>query len=85
MRINEKYKVIISTHHMLAYTLEYLSCYWTDNSRIFDKGSGNGYLSCALSALNNYKALVAGVEHIPEIIELPIQKIRKNHRNLLDN
>ena len=85
MRINEKYKVNISAPVMHAYALEYLSDYCTENSRILDIGSGTGYLTCALSALTNYKGLVVGVEHIQEIIELAEQNIRKNHGNLLDN
>ena len=85
MRINEKYKVNISAPNMHANALEYLSDYCTENSRILDIGSGTGYLTCALSALTNYKGLVVGVEHIQEIIELAEQNIRKNHRNLLVN
>ena len=85
MRINEKYKVNISAPHMYAYALEYLSKYCTENSRILDIGSGTGYLTCAFSALTNYKGLVVGVEHIQEIIELAEQNIRKNHGNLLVN
>ena len=85
MRINEKYKVNISAPHMHASALEYLFDYCTENSRILDIGSGTGYLTCALSALTNYKGLVVGVEHIQEIIELAEQNIRKNHGNLLVN
>ena len=85
MRINEKYKVNISAPHIHAYALEYLSKYCTENSRILDIGSGTGCLTCALSAMTNYKGTVVGVEHIPELIEFGINKERKNHADLLDN
>ena len=79
------FNVNISAPHMHAYALEYLSEFCTENSRILDIGSGSGYLTCALSAMTNYKGIVVGVEHIQELIDFSINNVRKNHGDLLDN
>ena len=79
------FNVNISAPHMHAYALEYLSEFCTENARILDIGSGSGYLTCALSAMTNYKGFVVGVEHIQELINKSINNIRKNHGDLLDN
>ena len=79
------FNVTISAPHMHAYALEYLSEFCTENSRILDIGSGSGYLTCALSAMTNYKGIVVGVEHIQELIDFSINNVRKNHGDLLDN
>ena len=41
---NINYNATISSPHMHAYALEYLSDYLTPNSQILDIGSGSGYL-----------------------------------------
>ena len=79
------YNVTISAPHMHAYALEYLSDFCTENSKILDIGSGSGYLTCALSAMTNYKGIVVGVEHIQKLIDFSINNVRKNHCDLLDN
>ena len=79
------YQVTISAPHMHAIALEYLAPYCTENARILDIGSGSAYLTCALSALTNYKGTVIGIEHIPQLIDFGIKNVRKNHGNLLNN
>ena len=79
------YNVTISAPHMHAIALEYLSPYCTENAKILDIGSGSAYLTCALSALTNYKGTVIGVEHISQLIDFGIKNVRKNHGNLLNN
>ena len=79
------YNVNISAPHMHALALEYLAPYCTENSRILDIGSGSAYLTCALSALTNYKGTVIGVEHIDQLINFGINNVKKNHGNLLNN
>ena len=71
------FNVNISAPHMHAYALEYLSEFCTENARILDIGSGSGYLTCALSAMTNYKGFVVGVEHIQELINKSINQKRK--------
>ena len=79
------YNTSISAPHMHALALEWLSDYCTENAKILDIGSGSGYLTCALSAMTNYKGIVIGVEHIKELVELGRNNIRKNHEDLLKN
>ena len=79
------YNVTISAPHMHAIALEYLAPYCTEKAKILDVGSGSAYLTCALSALTNYKGTVIGVEHIDELIDFGINNVRKNHENLLIN
>ena len=79
------YNVTISAPHMHAIALEYLAPYCTENAKILDVGSGSAYLTCALSALTNYKGTVIGVEHITQLIDFGIKNVRKNHGDLLNN
>ena len=79
------YNVTISTPHMHAIALEYLSPYFTENARILDIGSGSSYLTCALSALTNYKGSVIGVEHVIKLINFGIKNVKKNHGNLIND
>lgn len=78
------YHVNISAPHMHALALEWLSDFCTEDAKILDIGSGSGYLTCALSALTNYKGTVVGVDHIQELVNWGIKNVGKKHRDLLN-
>ena len=75
----------ISAPHMHALALEYLSDYCTEGGNILDIGSGTGFLTVCLSKLSNGTGKVIGVEHIPEIYNMGLWNVKKNHSNLINN
>ena len=48
--------------------------------RILDIGSGSGYLTAVLAELGGEGAKVVGVEHIPQLVELAEENMRKSEQ-----
>lgn len=86
------FNATISAPHMHAFALEYLKDHCNKSSKILDVGSGSGYLyifiiiitrTVAFSKMMDDEGLVVGIEHIPQLYELGVKNISKNHSNLI--
>lgn len=75
----------ISAPHMHAHALEFLSEKLAEGSRVLDVGSGSGYLTVAMALMVGPSGKVVGIEHIPGIVALAIQNVKKQHKALLDS
>ncbi|XP_021963997.1 protein-L-isoaspartate(D-aspartate) O-methyltransferase isoform X2 [Folsomia candida] len=79
------YGVTISAPHMHAQALEYLSEHLIEGATCLDVGSGSGYLAACMALMVGESGKVIGIEHIPELVAVSIQNVRKNHPELLDS
>lgn len=88
------YNVTISAPHMHAFALETLKDKLKTAKRCLDVGSGTGYLTLAFAKmmLHHQKLDVGepgevvsyGVEHIPELVKLSKENIKKSHGDFLE-
>ncbi|RAL06304.1 protein-L-isoaspartate O-methyltransferase [Aspergillus ibericus CBS 121593] len=75
----------ISAPHMHGHACEYLIDFLLPGSRVLDIGSGSGYLTHVLanlvmgaSSANGTTGQVIGVDHIPELVDLACDNMRKS-------
>lgn len=52
--------------------------------RVLDVGSGSGYLTTAYAMMDGVERVV-GIEHVPQLVEMARQNVRKHHADLLDS
>uniref|UniRef100_A0A1I7YKS1 Protein-L-isoaspartate O-methyltransferase n=1 Tax=Steinernema glaseri TaxID=37863 RepID=A0A1I7YKS1_9BILA len=79
------YNATISAPHMHASALELLLPKLVNGSHVLDVGSGSGYLTTCMAHLVGQNGVVVGIEHIPQLVNLSLVNIRKNHSQLLDS
>lgn len=79
------YAVTISAPHMHAYALNQLKDQLKEGSKALDVGSGSGYLTACMAVMVGETGRVIGVEHMPDLVELSKQNIRKGNAHLLDS
>ena len=77
------YNATISAPHMHAYAMEYLLSKLTTASNVLDVGSGTGYLTAAMAYLVPPNAKVYGIEHVPELVQMSLNNIKKSNPELL--
>ena len=65
---------------MHAYALEFLAKHLSTAKSCLDVGSGSGYLTLAFSKMMKEGSISVGIEHIPELVNLSIKNIGKNHQ-----
>ena len=53
--------------------------------KVLDVGSGTGYLTAILAHMVGTSGQVVGIEHIPELLQMAIDKTRKHQQALLDS
>lgn len=85
------YSATISAPHMHGHACEYLIEFLKPGSKVLDIGSGSGYLTHVFANLvtgasSNPDGQVIGIDHIPQLVELANQNMRKSEqgRELLD-
>ena len=69
---------------MHAYALEMLNDKLVPGASVLDVGSGSGYLTVCMTHLVQPGGIVYGIEHIPELVELSLKNISKNHKSLIE-
>uniref|UniRef100_A0A8R1I232 Protein-L-isoaspartate O-methyltransferase n=1 Tax=Caenorhabditis japonica TaxID=281687 RepID=A0A8R1I232_CAEJA len=79
------YNATISAPHMHAAALEYLRNHLVAGANALDVGSGSGYLTTCMALMVGTSGTVVGVEHIPELVTLSKENVKKHHRELLDS
>ncbi|KIY45833.1 protein-L-isoaspartate O-methyltransferase [Fistulina hepatica ATCC 64428] len=78
------YGATISAPHMHAYAAESLLPFLRPGARVLDVGSGSGYLTAVLHHLASADArpskpsVIVGIEHIPELVEISKENIKKD-------
>jgi protein-L-isoaspartate(D-aspartate) O-methyltransferase len=53
--------------------------------KILDIGSGSGYFTLCLCKFFGPDSIVYGIDHIPEIVDLSLDNINKNHSNYMES
>ena len=71
------YSATISAPHMHAYALECLQDYLLPNTTALDIGSGSGYLTLCMAYMMDFKGVVHGIEHIPQLVTQSIDNIKQ--------
>lgn len=71
------YGATISAPHMHAFCLEKVASYLKPNGKVLDIGSGSGFIMAAMYELMGQSGSVIGVEHIPELCEFSIERLRE--------
>jgi len=79
------YGVTISAPHMHAHALEVLSQHLKEGAKALDVGSGSGYLTACMALMVGETGRVVGIDHIPDLVEMSVQNVRKEHANLIDS
>ncbi|CAL8111261.1 unnamed protein product [Orchesella dallaii] len=77
--------VTISAPHMHAHALEVLSENLKEGAKALDVGSGSGYLTACMSLMVGETGRVVGIDHIPELVDMSVQNVKKRHANLLES
>lgn len=78
------YKVTISAPHMHAHALELLREKLEEGTKALDVGSGSGYLTACMSLMMGEKGRAIGIDHIPELVNLSVSNVAKDHQKLMD-
>ncbi|KAJ1504367.1 hypothetical protein HMI54_004607 [Coelomomyces lativittatus] len=79
------YSATISAPHMHAYALDYLEPYLQPGHHVLDVGSGSGYLCACFSELVGNNGRVTGIEHIPELVEMSIENLKRWNKITLES
>ncbi|KAI8097136.1 protein-L-isoaspartate O-methyltransferase [Halteromyces radiatus] len=79
------YGATISAPHMHGYALEHLENYLRPNMTALDIGSGSGYLTACMAEMVGSGGKVVGVDHIPELVDLSIDNMKKQHSDWLES
>jgi len=77
------YNATISAPHMHATCLELLKEHLQPGMRALDIGSGTGYLTACLAMMVGPQGCAVGVEHIPELVTVSIENVKKSKAALL--
>ncbi|XP_011625107.1 protein-L-isoaspartate O-methyltransferase isoform X2 [Amborella trichopoda] len=72
------YNATISAPHMHATCLELLDEHLQPGMRALDVGSGTGYLTACFALMVGPQGRAVGVEHIPELVAMSIENIKKS-------
>ena len=79
----------ISAPHMHSHALELLENQLRPGAVVIDVGSGSGYLTTVFAHLvqGDQSGKVIGIDHIPELVEMAINNVKKdaNAKKLLEN
>ncbi|KAL1917750.1 uncharacterized protein VTP21DRAFT_3584 [Calcarisporiella thermophila] len=78
------YGATISAPHMHAHALDQLEPYLQPGMRALDVGSGSGYLTSCMAEMVGKEGKVVGIEHIPELVDLSTENVRKARPEFLD-
>lgn len=78
------YAVTISAPHMHAHALELLKDHLYEGAKALDVGSGSGYLTACMALMVGKTGKAIGVDHMPELVNMSIANIEKEHSNLLE-
>lgn len=76
--------ISISSPHMYAQILEALKSFLTPGNRVLDVGCGGGYFCVCMSKMMEDSGQVFGIEDSQEVINITLDKLRKNYRNLFE-
>lgn len=79
------YSATISAPHMHAYALECLQDYLLPNTSALDIGSGSGYLTLCMAYMMDFKGVVHGIEHIPQLVSQSIANIKQICPEVIDS
>ncbi|RUS13633.1 protein-L-isoaspartate O-methyltransferase-like protein [Endogone sp. FLAS-F59071] len=79
------YGATISAPHMHAHALEYLEPYLKPGMKVLDVGSGSGYLTSCMAEMVGPDGKVVGLEHIPELVSIAEDNVRRDQPDLLDS
>ena len=76
----------ISAPHMHAHCLELFTAHAKPGAKVLDVGSGSGYLCAVFAHMVGPSGKAVGVEHIPQLVELSLQNLRKSagHARMLE-
>lgn len=77
--------VTISAPHMHAHALELLKGQLVQGTRALDVGSGSGYLTACMAHMMGAKGVAVGIDHIPELVDMSKENIRKGNADLLNS
>jgi protein-L-isoaspartate(D-aspartate) O-methyltransferase len=78
------YAVTISAPHMHAHALELLKDHLVEGAKALDVGSGSGYLTACMAAMVGERGLAVGIDHIPELVSMSIENIRRDQPNFIE-
>jgi len=80
------YNITISAPHMHGHALELLKDHLKPGMRALDVGSGSGYLTVCMALLVGSSGGAVGIDHIPELVEMSRENIKKdNKKDLLES
>ncbi|KXJ09381.1 protein-L-isoaspartate(D-aspartate) O-methyltransferase [Exaiptasia diaphana] len=79
------YGITISAPHMHAHALEMLKDELVEGATVLDVGSGSGYLTAAMAIMVGKTGKVVGIDHIPELVDLSRENIKKGNADLLED
>ncbi|KAI8993493.1 protein-L-isoaspartate O-methyltransferase [Pilobolus umbonatus] len=79
------YNATISAPHMHAYALCKLEPYLQPGMKVLDVGSGSGYLTACMAAMVGSEGRVVGIEHIHELVDESIKKLKIHHSDWLSS
>ena len=85
-RIASMRTATISAPHMHAHCLELFAAHAKMGAKVLDVGSGSGYLCAVFAHMVGPSGKAVGVEHIPQLVELSLQNLRKSagHARMLE-
>lgn len=68
-----------------AHALELLKDHLVKGEKALDVGSGSGYLTVCMALMVGEEGRAVGIDHIPELIEMSTENVKKDKPELLDS